>query len=299
MRADAAMWSFLLPWKKRAPRPAYRIPEGTRVYAVGDVHGRADLLVALHREIVRDAARAGGRETPPRENLVVYLGDYIDRGALTRQAVDLLLAGPPEGFRAVHLRGNHEDLLLRFLDDPSALGAWLAVGGQTTLLSYRVAPPASGFSPEKARAARDALREALPEAHREFFRGLRASLRVGDYFFCHAGVRPGVPLEDQALEDLLWIREEFVYCREPFGARVVHGHSICPRPELRPHRIGLDTGAYATGTLTCAVLEGEGVRLLSSRPGLRPEPASRASAARARPAPSRCAAGPASRPLNP
>ena len=251
------MFSFLRKSGRSRKAPVYRIPPGRRVYAVGDIHGRADLLGQLHREIIRDAERETGEG-----NLVVYLGDYIDRGGMVRQVVDELIAGPPAGFQAVYLRGNHEEMLLRFLEDVSILDTWLALGGQATLLSYQVAAPASGFSAERALATRDAFVEALPAAHLDFFRGLQTRFQLGDYFFAHAGVRPGVALDDQDAADLLWIRDEFLGSQEHFAARVVHGHSIQPEPQLLPNRIGLDTGAYATGVLSCAVLEGDQVRML-------------------------------------
>jgi calcineurin-like phosphoesterase family protein len=232
-------------------RVAPEVPAGTRVYAVGDIHGRADLLRRMHELIHFDAYR---RQAP--RNVVIYLGDYIDRGTDSPAVVDLLLEAPLPGFTSVHLKGNHEDSLLRFLVDPAIGPAWLAYGGTATLLSYGVRPPeAATRRDELARAQRD-LAERLPERHRRFMAGLTLAHSEGDYFFVHAGVRPGVPLDRQIEEDLLWIRDEFLESDAEHGKIVVHGHTITPRPDVRRNRIGVDTGAFASGTLTALVLEG-------------------------------------------
>ncbi len=237
----------------------YRIPEGARVYAVGDVHGRADLLESMNQVIIAHAARF-----PTDENLVVYLGDYIDRGIHVREVLNLLQVGLPRNFKAVYLRGNHEDMMLRFLDNPQYLESWLAIGGQTTLMNYQVPVPGSGFSIRQALAVQDNLRQALPLEHRLFLHHLQTSFSVGNYFFVHAGVRPGIGLEQQAPYDLLWIRDGFLTSDVCYGSRIVHGHSIVRCPEVLPNRIGLDTGAYATGKLSCAVLENDQVHLLDA-----------------------------------
>lgn len=230
-----------------------------RVYAVGDIHGRADLLEDLHRRIINDAS-----EAEKAENLVVYLGDYIDRGAEVRKVLDILIAGLDQNFQAVHLRGNHEEIMLHFLEDVSGLEAWLTLGGQATLLSYKVAAPApgTGFFQERAFEVQNALLQALPQEHLRFLGSLPTSFTLGDYFFAHAGIRPGLELCRQTTDDLLWIREEFLFADTQHQAKVVHGHSVAPQPEFLPNRIGLDTGAYATGVLSCVVLEEERVRLL-------------------------------------
>ena len=224
------------------------VPPGTRVYAVGDIHGRVDLLRQMHELIHLDAYH---RQAP--RNVIVYLGDYIDRGTDSPAVLDLLLDAPLPGFISVHLKGNHEDSLLRFLVDPSIGPAWLAYGGAATLLSYGVRPPdAAAHLP---RAQHD-LAQRLPERHRRFMAGLTPSHSEGDYFFVHAGVRPSVPLEQQIEEDLLWIRDEFLESDAEYGKIVVHGHTITSRPDVRRNRIGIDTGAFASGTLTALVLEG-------------------------------------------
>ena len=232
---------------RRPPSP----PPGTRVYAVGDIHGRLDLLRDLNLLIHADAARSQAKR-----KVVVYLGDYIDRGPESRAVVEHLLTRQLPGFECVHLMGNHEDILLRFLKDISVGPNWFAYGGIETLASYGVAPPESLTSiAELERAQRD-LAAKLPSAHRHFLRGLRLSHGEGDYFFAHAGIRPGVALERQEQQDMLWIREPFLLSDEPFTKLVVHGHTITNEPQRRANRIGIDTGAYATGRLTSLVAEG-------------------------------------------
>ena len=228
--------------------------EGRRVYAVGDIHGCAAQLEQLTNTIVRDGENGAEIQS------IVYLGDYVDRGPDSKGVIDRLLC-PPPGFQMHFLRGNHEQLLLDFLEDPNLFRLWKNYGGQETLISYGVLPPR--FDDESAFAeARDQLAEVLPPSHLQFLRSLRLSIEIGDYFFVHAGVRPGVPLESQAAEDLLSIRDEFLMSSKNFGRVVVHGHSPTPSPVRRRNRIGVDTGAYATGRLTAAVLEGADCRFL-------------------------------------
>src|SRR5258706_895552 len=233
------------------------VPAGMRVYAVGDIHGRLDLLDTIQEKIVRDSAEATG------ERIIVYLGDYIDRGADSKGVIERLLARPPNGFAARHLKGNHDQSLLDFLDDPSHYRMWKDYGARETLLSYGVMPP-RGESDTVLAKARDDLASALPDSHLEFVRALELSVIIGDYFFVHAGVRPGLPLAKQSPQDLMWIREEFLTSSSNFGKVVVHGHSPSQLPVKRPNRIGVDTGAYATGRLSCVVLEGAGCRFLQT-----------------------------------
>ena len=226
------------------------VPKDTRVYAIGDIHGRADLLRALRCLIEEDARRA-----PIARKVVVYLGDYIDRGLESRQVIELLLDQPLAGFENVHLRGNHEEFMLRFLDDISVGTPWLANGGLATLLSYGVGVGESARMEERADHAQASLRRALPARHRAFLEAHALSHVEGDYLFVHAGIRPGVALDRQAAQDMLWIRDEFLSSSAIHPKIVVHGHSIHWTPEVKPNRIGIDTGAYATGALTCLVLE--------------------------------------------
>lgn len=234
-----------------ARRAAPEVPPGSRIYAVGDIHGRADLLRAMHQLIHEDAYR---RQAP--RNVVIYLGDYIDRGEESRAVIDLLLDEALPSFECIHLRGNHEDSLLRFLEDASIGPSWLFYGGAQTLSSYGVRPPLPlTRADELARAQRE-LRERLPERHRRFLQALPLTHEEGDYLFVHAGLRPGLPLDRQSAEDMLWIRDPFLHSDAEFGKIVVHGHSITSRPDVQRNRIGIDTGAFASGTLTCLVLEG-------------------------------------------
>lgn len=237
------------------PKPP-SAPLDTRVYVIGDIHGRVDLLRALHAQILSDSASA------PAVRRVVYLGDYVDRGESSSQVIDLLLDEPLAGFDAIHLSGNHEEMMLGFLGDAALGPMWLHNGGDATLFSYGVGIASGSNADERAIVMQNALRKRLPERHLAFLRGLRPYHVEGDYLFVHAGIRPGVPLERQNSEDLLWIREEFLYSREDHGHCVVHGHTIVSEPEFRPNRIGIDTGAFFSNRLTCLVLEGAGQRTL-------------------------------------
>lgn len=235
---------------------------GRRVYAVGDIHGHHDLLEALLREIARDVAS----EPPPAQPLLIFLGDYVDRGPGSRQAVETILALRREpAFEVRTLKGNHEEALLRFLDEPGFGSTWAEHGGNATLASYGVQPPATRTDPEAWAVARAAFSEALPAAHRKFYDELDLMIEVGDYAFVHAGVRPGVPLAQQAERDLLWIRGEFLQASGPFGKVIVHGHTPMEEPQMTPHRLGLDTGAYATGVLTAARLDDGGQKIIQAK----------------------------------
>jgi serine/threonine protein phosphatase 1 len=237
--------------KGRIPAPP-ALAAGTVLYAIGDIHGRIDLLHALTRMIADDAA---SRAAPRR--IVVYLGDYVDRGPDSRAVIERLLHQPMAGFESVHLKGNHEDFMLRFLDDAAVGPGWLAYGGRETLASYGIEPPPPHGPVEDLFRAQHELNERLPPDHLDFLRALKLSHQEGDFFFAHAGVRPGVALERQREQDLLWIRDEFLLSQVPFGRVVVHGHTIVPEPEQRPNRIGIDTGAFASGRLTALVAEGD------------------------------------------
>jgi serine/threonine protein phosphatase 1 len=235
------------------------MPEPERLYVIGDIHGRSDLLDRLTAEIVRDLD-----VHPVASALTVTLGDYIDRGADSRGVLDRLIRNPfPTAL--VSLKGNHESLMAAFLDDPTVASHWRRLGGLETLHSYGVPVAALMMGRDYPQAAAG-LRAAVPPSHLAFLGSLRTSMTVGKYFLCHAGVRPGVPLERQAEEDLLWIRDEFLSSRADFGKIVVHGHTPAESPEVLPNRINVDTGAFMTGRLTCAVLEQARVRFLSTAP---------------------------------
>ena len=244
---------------RQQPPPA-SLPEGTRLYAIGDIHGQIGQLRALEALILADAAVGGtGRR------LLLYLGDYVDRGEDSAAVVAHLLAGPPEGFETVRLKGNHEALLLDFLQAPADGARWLVNGGIATLNSYGVA--CEEDDPTDEESLYDLHRRflsALPEAHRSFLEGLALSHAEGDYFFAHAGVRPGVALEAQSPEDLIWIRYPFLQSKADFGKVVVHGHTPDTAPVERANRICVDTGAVYGGRLTALVLEGSERRFLQA-----------------------------------
>lgn len=242
-----------------------RAPDGMRLYAIGDIHGRDDLLADLLARIAEDARRA---ETA--RMVLIYLGDYIDRGLQSRQVIERLSAGAPEGFEAVHLKGNHESAMLEFLRDAQFGRTWKYYGGLETLHSYGVRDLMLSDDAGEFEQARRVFEQRMPEAHRRFLDGLSLSAVFGDYFFTHAGVRPGVALVRQVEDDLLWIREGFLQSRASFGKVVVHGHTPQEEPVFRPNRIGIDTGAYMTGVLTCLVLEGATQRLIQTGEGAMP-----------------------------
>jgi serine/threonine protein phosphatase 1 len=234
------------------------LPDGQLLYAVGDIHGRKDLLASLLHQIEDDAAatREVSRKT------LVFLGDYVDRGPDSRGVVEMLIEGLPAGFEAHFLKGNHEAILLNFLDDLWSLDNWLMNGGDATMLSYGVDTSALVRLGAPSKMWSEAFAALLPEEHLRFFRALELSVSFGDYLFVHAGVKPGVPLAAQKEADLVWIRWEFLDSAEPFGKIVVHGHTPERAPVIRPNRIGIDTGAFFTDRLTALRLEGSSQRIL-------------------------------------
>ncbi|MFZ0426179.1 MAG: metallophosphoesterase family protein [Xanthobacteraceae bacterium] len=241
----------IAPTEKGRPR----VPRDIRIYAIGDIHGRVDLLNALFQRI-----DANVKANPIKHALHVFLGDYIDRGPNSYEVIDALIARKSE-HAMIFLKGNHESYAAQFLEDPAVLPEWTSVGGLNTLLSYGVTPP-SRDNPRPAEDVARAFREALPEDHLQFLQSLALSFTCGDYFFVHAGVQPGIPLNKQREQDLLWIREDFLLHEEDFGKIIVHGHTPSKEPDIRPNRINIDTGAYATGRLTCLVLQGDQVAIM-------------------------------------
>lgn len=244
-----------------------RIPNGLRLYAFGDVHGRADLLTDLLDEIEQEASVAAAQTD--RQTQVIGLGDYIDRGPDSRQVIEILISLSSSSlidFTA--LRGNHEETLLNGLQDPSALSIWLQHGGDAALRSYGIEPPENPgkVSGKHLHQIAVHLKRAIPVDHMAFLKTTWSCLQVGDYFFTHAGVRPGQALHKQDNSDLLWIRNEFLTSGQDFGAVIVHGHTVVDDPDVRRNRIGLDTGAYKTNVLTCLVLEAEQAWLIQMTP---------------------------------
>jgi len=247
-----------LPWNvlaapKKTEKP--RIPGDIRIYAIGDIHGRVDLLQVLFERIDESL-----QKHPIKHALHVFLGDYIDRGPHSREVVDALIERKLQ-HAAIFLKGNHESYAAQFLSDPTVLAEWAQSGGINTLLSYGV-KPSTRDNPQKDQDVAAAFQEAFPESHRQFIGGLALSFMCGDYFFAHAGVRPGIPLKKQREQDLLWIRDDFLLHEEDFGKIIVHGHTPTLEPDIRPNRINIDTGAYATGKLTCLVLQGDHMAIL-------------------------------------
>ncbi len=239
--------------------PPPRLPHGHRVYAIGDIHGRVDLLRTVHSRIRREL------ETQPAErNVVVYLGDYIDRGGHSREVVDCLLNDSVAAAEAVHLQGNHEQFLLDFLEDPESGTTWLFNGGDATLANYGVDVSDPTVHADGMIWLRDDLARRLPPKHLDFFRRLKPWHGEGDYLFVHAGLRPGVALEDQSRHDMMWIRHEFLESTEDFGKMVIHGHSPLGEVCQRANRIGIDTGAYSSDVLTAIVLEGADRRFIQT-----------------------------------
>lgn len=243
------------------------VPAGKRIYAIGDIHGRRDMLDALLARIDADIGGAGlSRETFPAtltepEPQLIFLGDYVDRGADSRGVIDRLLGLREMRPNSVFLKGNHEAIMLDFLRDPEDLSQWLDWGGEETLASYGV-DPASGLRPSAL--ARD-IEDKLPASHRAFIDGLKLYHVEGDYLFVHAGLRPGTPLAEQTEADLIWIRKRFHNAapEERPDHVVVHGHTPTAKPVDAGWRIAVDTGACYGGMLTAVVLEGSTRRFLS------------------------------------
>ena len=249
-------------WKfARKQRPAAAVRPGSRVYAIGDIHGRLDLLERLHDTIEQELFAAPG--TPEIE--VVYLGDYVDRGPDSKAVIDLLLRNRLADAKIITLLGNHEQALLAFLEKPESGAGWIYYGGDATLASYGISiDPMAPRSKELLASYAERLRRAMPAEHLEFLKALALRHENGDYLFVHAGVDPKRPLDQQDKLDLIWIREAFTESAKFCGKVVVHGHTITAEPVVRANRIGIDTGAYVSGRLTCLVLEGTERRFLTT-----------------------------------
>ena len=255
-------WPFAARFFRSKKQPA-SVPDNVRVYAVGDIHGRLDLLQQLWKMIEADAANTSAKK------LVVFIGDYVDRGPDSKGVLEFLRNLRLEGGTVLCLRGNHDQAVLDFIADANFYRSWKNFGAPETLLSYGVRPPLFDNDGELERA-RSEFVEKCPADHVKFLESLPYSYTVGSYFFSHAGARPGIPLEEQDPQDLLWIRDDFLDQRNAFDKIVVHGHTPEDSPRRRPQRIGIDTGAYATGCLTAVVLEKTEHKFLSARDNPRP-----------------------------
>ena len=240
---------FLKSRRSPVARPA--IPSGRRVYAIGDVHGCADELDRLLAMIDADDA---GREAAA--TTTVFIGDLVDRGPASARVLDRMCELVAEDRDVRFLAGNHEEIFARALDgDAKALRLFCRIGGRETAISYGIGEAEYDLLDYDELAA--ALDRQVPASHRSFLDRLENMIEIGDYVFVHAGVHPGVPLEDQSRTDLRWIRSPFLDHGRPLAKMVVHGHTIADDLDVQPHRIGIDTGAYATGRLTAIGLEGE------------------------------------------
>ncbi len=259
MKAPSLM-KFLNKRRSVRVRRQMSVPDGVRIYAIGDIHGRSELLRIMHGRIQQDL-----EDRPIEEAVLVYMGDYVDRGPDSRGVIDTLIN--PLGFdiEVHYLKGNHEDALLTFMHDPAFLQMWRDYGGLETLTSYGIKVPNGGFGDDWIQTVHKQFREALPKSHIAFLQSLELTYTKGDFFFVHAGIRPGVPLEEQQPADAMWIRDPFLNSKRFHGKVIVHGHTPQEQPVIRKNRIGIDTGAYVTGVLTAAVIEGTTFRFLQAK----------------------------------
>jgi serine/threonine protein phosphatase 1 len=247
-------------FKKTSERPPARVPDGCVVWAVGDIHGRADLSGPLIAAIRADLIGASASR-----KVIVFLGDHVDRGPDSRGVLDQIAEVLADPALEVHtLRGNHEERMEAFLNQPDLGPGWCDYGGREALMSYGVAPPVMKGDAEGWAAAATALRDALPDSHLRLLQNQAYSVTIGDYFFAHAGARPGVALEDQSPDDLMWIRQPFLEHAALFEKVVVHGHTPTDSVVSDARRIGVDTGAYGTNVLSAVRLEGETRALLQA-----------------------------------
>ncbi len=234
------------------------LPEGLRVYAIGDIHGQFTLLDRLQAMISGDIA-----ENPASRHTIIYLGDYVDRGPQSYEVIERLSTHRVEGAEALFLKGNHEEFFVNFLEDHTTGDAWLLNGGDDTLQSYGVSEQ-QYLNTSDYRGAQEVLRTRIPAKHIEFFNNLALSHRIGSLFFAHAGVNPDMPLDAQRPKDLMWIRHKFIDSTRDLGVLVIHGHTPRPAPEVTPYRINVDTHAWHTGHLTAVVLENGRLRFLNT-----------------------------------
>ena len=236
-------------------------PDNTRIYAIGDVHGHVDLLEKLYQKITADL-----NQSPVPQYKIVFLGDYIDRGPDSAGCVEYLINLTDGNKDVVCLKGNHEDKLEKFLRNPlSTADSFFTYGGVETAESYNVSM--AGYRGEKEKTIQicEELNSRIPAHHKEFYAKLVTEVSFGDYLFVHAGVRPGVPLDQQSSHDLMWIRYEFIAHRGYYEKVIVHGHTPAFPMEILPNRINVDTHAYDTGVLSCIVLQDKEHRVIEAR----------------------------------
>lgn len=250
-----------MDWKRLfrdEPHPTPRLEDGLRIYAIGDVHGRLDLMLELEEMISQDLY-----DHPVERSVQIFVGDYIDRGPSSREVLDYLLKARPVCDDRICLKGNHEQTLLEFLKEPDRLIHWARYGGMEMMRSYGI-PAGKPMTSAACKGIHKQFVDLFPQEHFEFCRNMPLFATFGDYFFAHAGVRPGVPLDEQTDHDLMWIRDEFLTSKRYHGKLIVHGHTPCRQPEVYSNRINIDTRAYDTGVLTCLVLEGQGQGMLAT-----------------------------------
>lgn len=243
---------------KKTAKP--RVPEGMLIYAIGDIHGQLHLLNALLKKVSSDA-----KKIKTRKKVLVFVGDYVDRGPDSAGVINRLVTGLPKGFEVNFLKGNHEAILLKFLKHPEIIEHWEMNGAGATLASYGIDITDRKSTSGEQETCRDGLLSAMPRAHLAFFKKLSLSASYGDYLFVHAGIRPGVRLKDQSEQDMLWIRKDFLECDDDLGAVVVHGHTPRAEPVVRSNRIGIDTGAWVNGRLTALRLFGTDRSFLTAK----------------------------------
>jgi len=259
------IWKRLSRGLAVAEAPSPRGNAGARAYAVGDIHGRLDLLNQLLGQIERDMTERDGNNRTPKRTFIIFLGDLIDRGPDSAGVVERLRHYHPARATPIFLGGNHEEVLLRILaGERKILPAWLKFGGAECARSY-------GMDPDRLRVMNEEMaifevQRHVPPEHRAFLDSFADTFRFGDYLFVHAGIRPGVGLDQQSRMDLRWIREPFLSDGKEHGCMVVHGHTIVPKVDERRNRIAIDTGAYQTGVLTALAVEDRGRWLLATRP---------------------------------
>lgn len=234
-------------------------PRGWRAYVIGDIHGRLDLLDQLLANIHDQL-----RRRPARKVLLAFVGDLIDRGPNSSQVIERLRTYRHEGVKTIFLLGNHEEVLLRILEgEADLITKWRWFGGAECLQSYGV--DAAQLTGRSEAEALEIVRQAIPTEHKDFLASFDDTCRFGDYLFVHAGIRPGVEVEQQRQTDLRWIREPFLLDDTDHGFVVVHGHTISPEVQVLPNRIGIDTGAYRTGVLTALAIEGSRMWFLDTK----------------------------------
>lgn len=257
------MFASLMP-KESPPRSV--LPKGQRIYAVGDIHGELGLFEKLHEQIREDI-----RNAPEFDEIkIIYLGDYINRGNQSREILDRLTGNPIKDAEITYLMGNHEFALIKFLTGEMEYGEWIRWGGDVTMLSYGMNVLSPYADEEDIEVLRREFRKVIPVEHYRFLSKLKPYQVEGNYIFVHAGIRPGIPLDEQKLHDLILIRDDFLKKPVGCGKIIIHGHTVFETPHIRKRRgmidsIGIDTGAYNTGKLTSIVLENNDYRFITAQ----------------------------------